>query len=110
MLKPVTEGWTEPIIHTLLNDGAAVLIQGLTIALIMYGSDHAALSTSGKVTNLDDGTAPNKGKVKFSPGSSDLVEAKSPYTVKWKVTDGAGKDAFWPNGAWETLKVYKQGA
>lgn len=105
-LQPAVEGQTEPIIHQLLNEGEPFLIQGMTVELVLQKKDGTAISTSGKTTNLDDGTAPNKGKVKYSPDAADLTKAGSPYYVRWKVTDGAGKIAFWSNSAADRLAVY----
>ena len=109
MLKPVVEGWTEPIVHRLLNDKVPVLIQGMDVALILIGHDGTAVDTTGKVANEDDGTEPNRGRVAYRPDAGDLVAAKSMYSVRWRVTDGDGKNAFWPNDDFEKLKVSKPG-
>lgn len=108
-LKPVTEGWTEDIIHQLLNDGTPADIQGMTVELILEKADGTSVDTSAKVTNLDDGTAGNKGKVSFAPAVTDLVTTGSPYYWKWQVTAGVNDVAFWPNDKALRLKVYPVG-
>jgi hypothetical protein len=105
-LHPAVEGQTEPIVHQLLSDGAAVLIQAMTVELILEKSDGTEIDTSTKVTNLDDATEDNKGKVKYEPAAEDLVAAGGNYYLRWRVTDGDGKVAFWPNGEAARLKVY----
>jgi hypothetical protein len=107
-LTDVVEGQTDPIVHRLLNDGVALLIQGMTVTLILETKDGTAINTSGKVDNLDDGTEPLRGKVRFNPSSSDLLASNSAYYWHWKVTS-AGKVAFWPNGQAARLKVFPQG-
>lgn len=107
-LKSVVEGWTEPIRHRLLNDGAAIDIQGRTVELILERKDGVAVDTSGKTANLDDGTEALKGVVQYSPADGDLTVAGSQYYVQWKVT-AFGTDAFWPNEEPARLRVYPQG-
>ena len=109
-LVAVTEGSTELIVHKILNDGAALLIHGLTVTLILEKSDGTVIDTSGKVTILDDGsTASLKGKVQYAPAAGDFVATGSQYYWRWKIVDGSGKIAFVPNGSAERLKVYPLG-
>jgi hypothetical protein len=108
-LQSAVEGQTEPIIHQLLNEGVPVLIQGMDVELVLQKKDGTAVDTASKVENLDDGTEPMRGKVSYSPDAADLVNAGSPYYVRWKVTDGDGKIAFWSNGAVDRLVVYPVG-
>jgi hypothetical protein len=105
-LNPVVEGETEPIVHQLLSDGTPFLIQGLTVELILEKKDGTIITTAGKLANLDDGTEGNRGKMQYSPSAGDFVKAGSDYYVRWKVTDGAGKVAFWPGGEAAKMKVY----
>lgn len=107
-LQPATEGQTKPLVHQLLSNKLPVSIEGFDIELIMHDSSGEVVDTTGKVTNLDDGTDANKGKVQFSPGADDLLSSGSPYTLHWKVTDGVGKVDFWPNGDALRLKVSQQ--
>jgi hypothetical protein len=108
-LQSAVEGQTEPIIHQLLNEGEPVAIQGMMVELVLQKRDGIAINTSGKITNLDDGTEPNRGKVRYSPDAADLTKAGSPYFVRWKVTDVGGKIAFWSNAAADRLTVYPVG-
>lgn len=105
-LHPSVEGETEEIIQTLLADGVPFLIKDMPVVLILQKKDGTAIDTSAKVTNLDDGTVPLRGKVKLSPDVADFVKAGSDYYWRWKVTDGAGKTKFWPGGEAARKKVY----
>lgn len=105
-LEPVVEGQTKPLVHQLLSNGEAVTIQDLDVVLYLEKSDGTMVDTSGKVTNLDDGTADNRGKVQFDPDAEDFVVAGSDYSLRWQVTDGDGKIEFWPSGRSLAIKVY----
>lgn len=105
-LHPVVEGETEEIIHQLLSDGDPFPIQGLNIVLVLQKPDGTPIDTSTKITNLDDGTLPNRGKVKLSPDAADWVRTGSGYYWRWVITDGAGKIVAWPGGDAPRMKVY----
>jgi len=95
---PVVEGWTKTLEYELRGDGAPVAITGQTVELLLTDKDSQTVSTTGKVVNQDDGSSANKGFVGYNPASGDLLAVKSPYSMRWKLTDLAGKIAFWPSG------------
>ena len=99
----ITEGWTAPIDYQLLDDGVAVDHTGFTVALILKDAFGGAPSTTstGEVAYLTSTDA----KVRYQPSSGDLRASRSPYTARFKVTDGAGKIAFYPQGAAERWDV-----
>lgn len=90
----VVEGWTGDLDFQLLADGNAQNISGNSIALIVQDHSGASVTFAGNISVPDATT----GKVRFSPQPADLLAAKSPYNVRWKVTDGAGKVVFFPSG------------
>jgi hypothetical protein len=88
------EGWTVPLDFQLKDDNVAVNLTGMTVALVLQDNNGVVITPAGTTSIFDAVT----GKVRFSPAAADLVASKSPYTARWKVTDGAGKVAFFPSG------------
>jgi len=89
----VVEGWTERIRCQLVADGSAQNLTGMTVALQAYSRTGTALTltgTAGIVTAAD-------GEVYFDPAAADLKATNSPMLVRWKVTDGSGKIAYFPS-------------
>jgi hypothetical protein len=99
-----TEGWTAPIEHTLEHDGATFNASGITPSLTLKDKDGNAITFTGTVTWADSSVS----RIRYSPAAGDLVASKSPYKLHWKVTDGSGKIAFYPQGAPIMLTVYPQ--
>lgn len=94
MTEYLVEGWTERIVETLTTDGAAQNLSGVTVTLMLYDNTDTQIAYGG-TAGID--TAAD-GKVYFDPAAGDLLASKSPYSVRWKVTDGSGKVAYWPAG------------
>lgn len=105
MSLDLVEGWTERILYALGADGATQDLTGMTAELELYTRSGAPITLGGTSGVL--GGSETQGKVYFDPGANDLVNANSPYSVRWKVTDGAGKVAFFPNAAAERWNVRK---
>lgn len=96
MIEPFHEGWTERIRYALTHDEDEVLdLTGMTVALVGKDGAGTAIDFSG-ATGTDDATA---GIAYFDPAAGDLVASGSPYRVRWKITDGDGKVAFFPREA-----------
>lgn len=92
------EGWTERIIYALSHDGEELNLSGMTVALVgkrTVRNGASDLDFQGQVGIVNAG----EGTVYFDPSSGDLSVENSPYQVRWKVTDGYGKVAFFPRGA-----------
>jgi len=104
MALELTEGWTERISYQLGADGSAPNLTGMIVTLVLYrNGDYTIfpfLGTSGILTAAT-------GIVYFDPAETDLVAANSPYSGRWKVTDGAGKISYFPNGTPEQWIVRK---
>jgi hypothetical protein len=98
-----TEGWTARIEHTLQHDGVSFNASGMTPSLSLRDKDGNVVTFTGSVAWADSSVS----RIRFTPSSTDLVQAKSPYKLHWKVTDGAGKIAFYPQGAPILITVYK---
>jgi hypothetical protein len=91
----ITEGWTAKLPFTLTADGTALNGTGFTLsACVVTGNDDTEVSTVGKF----NWTSAASGTVYYKPGASDLLASKSPYRIKFEVTDGAGDIVYFPNG------------
>lgn len=90
-MERLVEGWTEPIRQQLLADGAPFDATGVTLELVLKDNAGNSVSTSGKTAWDTASTS----IAKFTPGSSDLTAAGSPYTATWKLTSGS-QVAFYP--------------
>ncbi len=102
-----TEGQTAPETYALqeaTSSGAlaAVDLSGLTVELVLKDKTGTAVTTTGDVAIV---TAAS-GTVKYTPDSTDLASASSPYTARFKVTYGDGSIRFYPQGAPMTWRVY----
>lgn len=90
----ITEGWTMKLPFTLTADEVAIDGSGLTLSdCIVTGNDDTEVSTVGKF----NWTSAAVGTVYYKPGASDLLASKSPYRIKFVVTDGAGDVVTFPN-------------
>lgn len=103
MTLDLVEGWTERITYQLTADGATQVLSGMTVALDIFDRRNVQVAVTGASGIVDAAT----GKVYFDPNPADLVSSKSPYYVRWKVTDGSGKVAFFPNAAVTVWNVRK---
>lgn len=105
-LKEIVEGWTSRLSFQVLDDGAAADRDGLTVtALDIVGNDGVAVDTSNDFGWIDDSV----GSVYYDPDAADFVASKSPYRVRYQLTDGSGKVAWWPDGAADTIVVHARG-
>lgn len=92
MAERFVEGWTERIRYQLKSDGVVQPLTGMTVTMNAYDRTGTAVTWTG-VAGIDDIL---EGIVYFDPAAADLVAADSPYQIRWKVTDGLGKVAFYP--------------
>ncbi len=115
-LLEIVEGWTQELeAFRLWSDGAPVNLTGLTLDLIVTDKSGAAVTidrSSQLRVDSDqswDATTQVGGRGKFylTPTAGQFLNSATPHTVRAKLTDGSGKIAFWPNGAPDTLIVYK---
>ena len=104
MSRRLVEGQTGPVDKQLKVDGVALNLSGYTVALVLHTRLGALVDTVAKVLVLDEAA----GKVRFNPGTTDLVSASSPYRAHWKVTDGTNKIHYFPSDDPEPWTVHPQ--
>ena len=98
----IVSGWTGVMDFRLKADGAALVLTGMTVALILIKSDGTLIDTAGDTSVLDAAD----GKVRYSPDVGVLVTAASPIRMRWKVTDSSGRVVYHPSGrpAWILIR------
>lgn len=99
----VVEGWTGPLDFTLKGDGVAVDLTGCTVLLQLWDLADAAITLAGTTAIV----SAVLGQVRFSPAAADLTKARSPIKGRFKVTDGAGKITYFPNGDADRWVVFQ---
>jgi hypothetical protein len=105
-LTEVVEGWTGRLTFQLYDDGAALNGTGLTVtALDLVGNDGVAVTTTADFGWLVQAS----GTVYYDPDAADLTAARSPYKVRYQITDGSGAIVWYPNGAPDTIAVHRRG-
>ena len=94
MSLSLIEGWTYPIEYELLAAGTAADLSGCSVEMVLRDRRWRGSTTTGEVDIYDT----TGGKVRFLPGTTgDLVRSKSPYSVRFKITDGTGNISYFPN-------------
>ena len=101
LTEDLVEGWTAPLDYQLTTKDPVTGVEtpfdlsGLSVPVTeAHDSTGTVIALSGTTTVVDEA----QGKVRFTPAAGDLTKAKSPYFVRFKVTDAGGKDAFFPSG------------
>lgn len=101
-LTTIVEGWTKRLTFTLEADGTAFVGTGFTLSnLYITAKDGTNVDTTGDFNWV---TAAS-GTVYYDPDAADFVAAKSPYSVRYEVTDGSGKKQFFPNADADEILV-----
>jgi hypothetical protein len=93
MTDDLVEGWTGPLDFALSTDGIALDGTGFTVTLILRDRAQGVVNVTGEIAWLAQGG----GTVRYSPSVNDLKAERSPYEARFKVTDGNGKDVYFPN-------------
>lgn len=102
----VVEGWTGRLTFQLQVNGANLDGTGLTVsALDVIANDNTIVDTTGDYGWVTQGS----GTVYYDPDASDFQAAKSPYRVRYQVTDGGGKVVWFPNGKPDEIRVHARG-
>lgn len=106
-MRNLVDGETKPVDVT-LYDGegasrAALVGTGLTVTMDLRDRTGSIVPFAGKV----DWLVAANGTVRYSPAAEDLKAERSPYRVRFKVTDASTKDAFYPNGEADVWTVRK---
>jgi hypothetical protein len=79
-------------------------LAGKTVELMAYKQDGTPVDTSGDVTIASAGA----GTVTFAPDSTDLLAARSPLSIRFKVTGSNGKFKFFPKGEADRWTIRKR--
>lgn len=98
----LTEGWTDPLPFQLTIDGVGMNLAGFTVTGILTHRQ-GTVDVSGDVAVTVEG----EGKVTYTPDSTDLTAANSPYRLRFKVQDGAGAVVYFPPGVAQELRVHR---
>ncbi len=102
--KKVVEGTTAMLEWNLYNDCEPFDATGITPAAVLKDKDGTTITTTGKI----EWATITASKIRYRPDAADLVAAKSPYTLHFKLTDSVGKISFYPDDAAIKLLVYAQ--
>jgi len=106
-LTDLVEGWTGALPFRLDADDDPVDLTGMTVQIVVADCHRrAVLDTTEGITSTGNTTG---GVVAYAPssssGSSRFVTTRSPYRIRFRVTDALGKVVFFPNGDEYLLKV-----
>ncbi len=104
VLTEVVEGWSGTLPVICKADAVAVDLSGLTVSAVVKDRRSVAVATSSNFSV----TGTTAGQVTWSPSSSDLTRARSPYSIRVKVVDVAGDIVYFPNGAADTVVVHAE--
>lgn len=102
-MENFVEGWTTPIDYQLKKNGAPFNAAGMTVELILRDKNKVEIAEGGLTAWSDE----TQSIVRYTPSATDLTVARSPMRVHWKVTDGAGKVAFFPKGEFEEWVIHQ---
>lgn len=92
----IRDGWTERIKYQLSHDGGTIMdLTGMTVTLVGEDRASTAITWAGTV-GIDTAAT---GIAYLDPAATDLDAARSPYRVRWAVTDSGGKTAYFPRDA-----------
>lgn len=100
----IVEGRTAPLKFTLLGDSVGIERDGATVSnCYLTGNDGTEVDTTAKF-DWDPDTD-DDGDVFYAPDAADFVAAKSPYRLRFEVTDGTGKVLPIPDGDAYLIRV-----
>jgi hypothetical protein len=103
VLTSIVEGWTGRLTFTLKADGTALNGTGLTLSdCLLTGKDGTQVSTTGDFGWVVQAS----GTVYLDADAADFEASKSPYQVRFKLTDGDGKIVYFPNAEADYLIVH----
>ncbi len=108
MFDEYVAGWTAPIEYDLRHknpqtgEESSFNAAGMTPGLVLRDKDGNVVTFTGTVEWADAAVS----RIRFNPAATDFSAAKSPYALHWKVTDGAGKVAYYPQGTPVRVKVH----
>ncbi len=93
MTFDIVAGWTNPLVFSLLSQGATPsgTMASMTVELILRDTRGNTIDTTGDVTVSDSAAW----EVTYTPDAADLVPGV--YHARFKVTDAPDKIAYFPS-------------
>lgn len=112
LLLSIANGWTAPLgPFTILADGVAVDLTGMTVEIVIRRPSGALVTPLGTLTP-DPDQVTNRGQVTYFPLATDFTwttggQVHQPYRLHFRVTDSLSKVAYFPNGDADEIAVYR---
>lgn len=106
-LMSIVEGWSGALPFTLKADGVGVDLTGLTIQIVLRANDGTIVKETSAGIALST-SASTAGELTYAPATSSgdlFVASKTPYRVRFKVTDALTKTVFFPNDESDLIEV-----
>ncbi len=100
ILFELTEGWTAQLLVQLLLNSATFDATGMLVEAVLRDR-HGNRVTVPCIWQTEATSL-----VAIDPVAATFTEAKSPYTIRFKVTDVASEVAFFPPGDSAQISVY----
>jgi hypothetical protein len=106
----IVAGRTQPVgPFTLKLNGSAVDLPDVTVTPIMRTAGKALVADPGTVAKAEDQAGDGKGQVYWTPPSTGLARAHSPYGLHFKLVDSDGAVAYVPEGEPVRVDVFDPG-
>lgn len=106
LLTEIVEGWTGRLTFVLKEDGAAMNGTGITVsALDIIDKEGTVVNTAGDFGWVTAAA----GTVYYDPDAADFTADKSPYRVRYQLTDASGKVVWHPDGKPDQILVHARG-
>lgn len=102
----IVAGSTGPLYFQLLDNGIPIDLNDFIITLSLSGVDGAAITTTGDV--LVTPASATAGIVSYTPDSTDLTAALSPFKARWVLTEDTGSVNYVPNSyrdQWDVVSL-----
>lgn len=101
----IVEGWTGALPFTLKAAGEPFDLTGYTVQIVLKSRDGTVVKQSSSGITVTGSTS---GQVEYSPASSSgdlFLAVNTPYRVRFKVLDFAGKFVYFPNDEEDLIEV-----
>lgn len=103
VLVTVVEGWTGALPFELQTDGSAFDYTGLTVQIVLKDCHgQTVVDTSSGLSSTGGTTG---GQIAYAPSSGDFSASRTPYRVRFRVTDAQGKLVYFPNSSADLIEV-----
>jgi hypothetical protein len=98
----IVEGQTATLDWLLKANGMPQNLSDMTVEAVIKTSGGKEVSATGDITFTS-----SSGIVRLAPDAVDFRSYRSPYTLRFRVTDLAGKIAYFPSGDPVVIAVRK---